>query len=104
MKPTRTKVPLSDQIDHIMDHFDFAKVESVMGLLNWTWGDPESPDQSQLRKMARERLRAVNDECCYSSCGGFTASIDRWGQLTLEFVLTDWDASDYCAVKDGRDN
>lgn len=103
MNYIKTKIPLADQIDHIMDHFDFERVAKVMKLMNWTWSDKEPPSIPEMREEARRLLKSLGDECVAVSTGGFYASKDGWGQLGLAFVITDWDASEFCATKEGRD-
>lgn len=62
-----------EQINDIIDIFDFAKVEKVMHFLNWKWRG-EMPTQYDMRKKARELLKSCyskNHEFC--GTGGFTA-------------------------------
>ena len=93
-----------------MDNFDFRKVHRVMKMLNWKWAHSDNgvPKEYELRNHAREDLNRVlaavmNGHDEYEvSCGGFEAYARRWNrqemqgepciQLTLKFVLTDWDA------------
>ena len=77
------------KVDHIMDHFDFSKVEKAMKSLYWAWYDDRStpfiPKDPLLRKTAREHLkRALNSG--FSSHGGFEASYGN-GLLKLKFVV-----------------
>lgn len=93
----------SEDIEDLMDSFDFQKVKTVMDFLNWQWvfcnGVPEIWD---LRKHAREQLKTVAKEVLkeesgtfFTSCGGFKASARVYEDcpkiyLSLEFVVTDW--------------
>lgn len=101
-------------VDDIMDNFDFHKVYKVMKMLKWTWAFSENgvPEEYELRKRARAELNRVLAEVIggynefQTSCGGFEAHAKRWPaekegekpcvQLTLKFVLTEWDSdTDY---------
>jgi len=67
---------IQDQIDEIMDTFDFVKVHEIMDALKWTYSDAEGiPDESTLRTTARKHLKEVAKNGGYSSSGGFTASL-----------------------------
>jgi hypothetical protein len=71
------KHKLHEQIDAIMDEFDFDHVYSMMVDYNWTWGggdDSEVPHVSDIRKTSRRLLRRlVEENCRITSTGGFTA-------------------------------
>ena len=93
----------SEDIEDLLDCFDFEKVKTVMDFLNWQWalynGVPEIWD---LRKHARNQLKTVAKEVLkeergtfFTSCGGFNASARVYEDcpkiyLELEFVITDW--------------
>lgn len=87
-----------DNIDHIMDNFDFAKVVKTMEALNWQWSSTNGvPNESEARTFARGLLkqaaaRVVSKEenHCYIGCGGFVARKYYDEGLELEFVLTSW--------------
>jgi hypothetical protein len=87
-----------DQIDEIMDYFDFDRVHKVMTLINWRWGlgqDAHVPDKRELRSTARVRLQTACDEynkngvfsCNYS--GGLRGECDE-DFVKLSFILADW--------------
>lgn len=63
---------VEEQIDDIMDEFDFDKVHKIMEFLNWEWwfegNEKRVPEVCELRKKAREHLRHV------ARCGGTTGS------------------------------
>lgn len=93
-----------DEIDSILDCFDFAKVSEVMTALDWTWWDTDGvPEIWDLRKMARERLKSAvkglissGEKRYYSACGGFfaEAEIEEGNPkiyMKLSFVVSDWD-------------
>jgi hypothetical protein len=87
-----------DNIDHIMDHFDFAKVVKTMEALNWEWSSTDGvPDESEARTFARGLLKSAaarivskEENHCYIGCGGFVARKYYDGGLELEFVVTSW--------------
>ena len=73
---------MHDDIEEILDSFDFEKVKKVMDALEWKYYD--SPDSHvtipELRKNARELLKTVysakdSDHWCAGS-GGF--EVERW--------------------------
>jgi len=61
-----------EQVDNIMDEFEFERVHEIMKAVNWTWLDDGVPYVSDLRKEARRHLYALRDIALSSSCG-FTA-------------------------------
>lgn len=87
------------QIDEIMDSFEFDRVLKIMKALQWMWGFGESehyPDEWELRKSARERLREAAKNHGSSETGGFLArcyyGIDKddskpFVRLSLNFGL-----------------
>jgi hypothetical protein len=93
-----------EQIAHIMEHFDFDKVQKVMLLTGWKWQHYEGtegymavPGVDHLRKRTRELLENVCGEeegaTRSSSTGGFIARNDN-SILSLEFILEDADGED----------
>ncbi|CAB4124450.1 hypothetical protein UFOVP59_17 [uncultured Caudovirales phage] len=91
-----------EHIDHIMDHFDFNRVEKAMKALDWVWfhADTENgiPDVPTLRKEARRLLTSAWDNGMnvnrdwQVSTGGFTAKLywlDGSPLLELSFVVED---------------
>lgn len=84
---------MQDQIDEIMDNFDFHKVQRVMEFMDWTWmGEP--PGAPALRKRARSLLKeVVEKDRLYAAQGGLRAE-HMLGRLRLSFVLECWDAGD----------
>ena len=84
------------QIDEIMDSFEFDRVLKIMKALQWTWGFGASehyPDEWELRKSARERLREAAKNHGSSETGGFLAQcydgVDEGSfvRLSLNFGL-----------------
>jgi hypothetical protein len=72
---------VEEQIDDIMDDFDFDKVHKIMEFLNWEWWFEENekrvPEVSELRKKAREYLRYVAKHGGTTGSGGFTAQCKK---------------------------
>ena len=90
-----------EEIEDILDHFNFEKVKKAMDALEWKYWDSEEDTVSiyELRKMARRLLidvyNASNSDHWYSSSGGFGA--ERWmypgdtkKYLYLKFVVAEW--------------
>lgn len=92
---------IQDDIDNIMDNFDFRKVHEVMTMLNWKWGlSPEVPTESEIRANARRKMkRAVeetqrlklNEYSCESGGLRVDVTVDNDIFISLSFVLTSWD-------------
>jgi hypothetical protein len=91
---TREEV-LNNQMDEIMDSFDFDQVQKMMSATDWMWASSEDgiPDQYELRKEARRLMKqAIAGEDC--ATGGFRAWVtdgtDRdgaWAKLNLSFGI-----------------
>lgn len=88
-----------EQIDYIMDSFDFNKVHKAMQLLDWKWVNDSAafsvPAEYELRTTARSLLRMVatryKNEPYFASTGGFKASCHS-GVLSLAFELEETSA------------
>lgn len=85
---------IQEQIDEIMDTFDFERVHNVMKHLNWTWRDALKPPPTyEIRAHARERLKdAVKHGS--SNTGGFVATKEEgvdygkhWVRMNLLFAV-----------------
>ena len=63
---------VEDQIEQIMDDFEFHKAEKIMEALDWKWGK-ETPCAAELRKTARELLRSAAREGGSHATGGLIA-------------------------------
>lgn len=90
-----------EEIEDILDHFDFEKVKKAMDALEWKYWDSEGDTVSipELRKKARDLLKAVynasNSDHWFGGSGGFEA--ERWmypgdtkKYLFLKFVVAEW--------------
>lgn len=94
---------IQDQIDYIMDTFEFAKVHKVMKFLGWTWAfsDNGVPEEYELRMQARKMLNSLAEkdsgkQHSYVATGGFHATLDHgtengtpWVRVDLAFYVTE---------------
>ena len=83
---------MQEQIDNIMDNFDFSRVLKAMRALNWEWGaggKEHEPDETELRSEARLLLKNAWDHSATFACGGFWAYFAD-GVLSLHFTVSDW--------------
>ena len=96
---------MHDEIEEILDNFDFEKVKKVMDALEWKYWDSEGDTVSiyELRRMARNLLKdvynAANSDHWFGGSGGF--EVERWmypGEtkkyLYLKFVVAEWNNAD----------
>lgn len=92
---TRKEV-LENQLEEIMDSFDFDQVHEIMTALKWNWVTTEKggiPDKYELRREARRLMKqAIAGEDC--ATGGFSARVadgvdedGQWTKLHLFFGL-----------------
>ena len=90
-----------DQVEDLLDEFDFDKVKKVMDCVKWVYHDTNDSGVSigELRRMARSLLNsayeASSDLNYNTSCGGFYVERlmypgDTVKYLTLKFVVTEW--------------
>ena len=98
---------IQEQIDEVMDSFDFASVEKIMAALDWKWATGEGnkneiPDEYEIRRSARNRMRDAAT-AGYSSSGGFSARLiegvengKAWLLMDLQFGIHSYQgATDY---------
>lgn len=92
MKTTKA-YDYGQQIDNIMNNFDFIRVRKTMVTLAWKWSGEQGlyqPNIDDLRRSARHTLMTVVNTCARSiSSGGFIARRED-GILSLSFVVSDW--------------
>jgi hypothetical protein len=83
-------VSRQEQIDDIMDSFNFDAVSKCMVLLEWGWSSSEGkvPNIFEIKKEARRLLRRVDVGSI--NTGGFKVAIDEDNCLSLEFIIDDW--------------
>lgn len=92
------------QIQNILEYFDFERVHETMVKLNWTWVSSDLkleyiPEIEELKEHAKERLEnAIKYK--WSESGGFIAT-NTSGVLNLYFVVesTGFDITDLKDVK-----
>ena len=80
---------MQDQIDEIMDTFDFTRVQEIMTRISWKWDAGERahiPEEAELRKEARRMMRVAVDSS-YASTGGFAAVVHD-GMMTLHWGIS----------------
>lgn len=91
---TKTTTPIWEQVDNIMENFNFTRVHETMVRLDWKWSTDKGlqvPSISDLKVTARRVLTGVDGiSSFYLSTGGFVASVDRWGILNLSFEITNY--------------
>lgn len=95
---------IRNDIDDILDCFDFEKVQKVMAFLDWKWHDTGVPEIYELRRFARKLiLDAVQNVIrtgepeWNTECGGLYVQVynktkeDPTIRISLRFSLTSWD-------------
>ena len=94
-----------NQIDYILDNFNFEKVKVAMEALDWKWANPTGeaglaiPTIARMRQTARMLLQnSVKDSC--TGTGGFEASYypankDGEEYFNLRFVLHHYNSECY---------
>jgi hypothetical protein len=88
-----------DDIDEIMDEFDFVRVKQTMDALNWKWGMDGVPYIGDMRRVVRNLFKAAREqgehEASYIiSTGGFHVTRTLFpGEpkryYSLKFVVTE---------------
>jgi len=98
---------VNDEIDYILEMFNFDRVHVVMTALDWWWTDPhEVPTIARLKKRAKILLDTAYKEQITICTGGLQAKyhppiknsdllIDSGPILSLSFVLTEINSEDY---------
>jgi hypothetical protein len=98
---------MRDEIEDILDNFDFEKVKKVVDVLEWQWFDAELgiPSVPELRKCARRLLIVVGEKVTKSAeisteatiaTGGFCAKAYKYDDtekiyFKLAFEVSTWD-------------
>lgn len=83
-----------EQMEEIMNEFDFTKVRRTMEALDWTWYfEAEIPSIKMLRECARKHLMELVKHPHYSlsASGGFEAYRDG-DRIGLRFIVEHWEA------------
>ena len=95
----------NDDIEDILDRFDFEQVKKAMDALEWKYWDSEDKTVTiyELRKKARYLLNSVDaqkpSEYEFVSSGGFEVERriypgDSKKYFYLKFVVTEWNNED----------
>ena len=75
---------MQEEIDNIMDTFDFNRVAEIMEAVDWKWGMPAGgsgvPDEVELRQTARGLLKGLRENRV-AATGGFTAILSEDGVM-----------------------
>jgi hypothetical protein len=92
-----------NDIEEILDEFDFYKVQKTMEALDWNYyNSPDKvPSIGELRRLARSLLEEAHKNCTstapesITSMGGFEATCKLFPgtekkYITLKFVVTEW--------------
>ena len=98
---------MNDEIDYILDTFNFERVHVAMLALDWKWRDPLAvPTIARLKQRAKFLLDSAYKEQITIATGGLQAVyhppikdldllIDSGPILSLSFVLTETNSEDY---------
>jgi hypothetical protein len=98
---------VNDEIDYILETFNFERVHVAMLALDWKWRDPLAvPTIARLKQRAKFLLDSVYKEQITIATGGLQAVyhppikdsnllIDSGPILSLSFVLTETNSEDY---------
>ena len=102
---------MNDEIDYIIDKFNFERVHVAMTAVDWKWAKQnlvptEVPSVARLKEVARHILEVAYKEKTIVVSGGFYAAylpaVDEPDVLTypgeilsLKFVLDDVNSADY---------
>ena len=94
---------MNDEVESILDEFDFGRVERIMAHLNWTWATTagDVPTIGAMRRLARSLLTSVVETLSpenpefYVASGGFYAEGKLFPgnmkkYLSLKFVVAEW--------------
>lgn len=89
---------MDEQIDEIMEEFDFEKVRNVMLHLKWRWLYEGIPSVEDIKEESRRLLVDSYDSCykheqdnCSIGCGGLKATYHMNRGFNLEFILESWE-------------
>ena len=98
---------MNDEIDYILETFNFDRVHVAMTALDWKWRDPLAvPTIARLKQRAKYLLDIAYKEQITIETGGLRAVyhppikdsdllVDSGPILSLSFVLTETDSEDY---------
>ena len=83
---------MRDQIQKIMNNFDFEKVHNIMKFLNWTWFPQNTiPTIDKLKQETESLLIQISTHPEYKniSTGGFEVTIDKQ-TINLRFIVEEY--------------
>jgi hypothetical protein len=102
---------VNDEIDYILETFNFERVHVAMTALDWWWTNPkEVPTIARLKQCAKHLLNTAYKEQITIATGGLQAKyyppsslllknsdllVDSGPILSLSFVLTETNSEDY---------
>ena len=98
---------MNDEIDYILETFNFDRVHVAMLALDWQWRHPDAvPTIARLKQRAKFLLDSAYKEKITIATGGLQATyhppikdssllIDSGPILSLSFVLTETNSEDY---------
>jgi hypothetical protein len=98
---------MNDEIDYILETFNFDRVHVAMTALDWKWHDPLAvPTIARLKQRAKFLLDSAYKEHITIATGGLQAVyhppikdsdllVDSGPILSLSFVLTETNSEDY---------
>jgi len=82
------KLRFAQQVEEVLDTFDFERVHRVMESLSWTWANLDRvPTQPELAAEARRLLAELDGTPGVLGSGGLRASYKEDGTLSLKFIL-----------------
>ena len=98
---------MDDEIDYILENFNFDRVHVAMTALDWKWCNPDAvPTIARLKQCAKFLLDSAYKEHITIETGGLQAVyhppikdsdllIDSGPILSLSFVLTETNSENY---------
>ena len=82
------KKRFGQQVDEVLESFDFDRVHHVMETLSWTWANlGRVPTRAELVTEARRLLTELDGRPGVHGSGGLRASYKEDGTLSLKFIL-----------------
>jgi hypothetical protein len=88
---------VNEQIEEIINNFDFEHVSTVMGLIGWEWRGEGVPNAQKIQEEAKRLLVSSYEDCVendsedwFVSSGGLRAVYYMNSGFTLEFIIEEW--------------
>jgi hypothetical protein len=76
-----------EQLDLVLNNFDFGRVRKAMVALDWRWANKGIPTLGDLYNEAERLLIKAQEEKCTIATGGLVAMGTKSGVLSLSFVV-----------------